>query len=85
MSMKYPFLYSYGRSNKVLIKECIESSLMDNYFVHFAGSWYESDMWQNGDIFTQKKKINEMFNYYTYLNTPVFGEPKGQIKPTIGK
>jgi hypothetical protein len=81
ISMKYPFLYSYGRSNQELIKECVEASLMDNYFVHFAGSWYESDMWKIGDIFAQKEKIDELSSYYSYLNTPVLGKPKGQVKP----
>ena len=45
MSNYYPFLYSKEyRNNYDLISACIDSSLMNNYFLHFAGSWYEGDM-----------------------------------------
>ena len=80
ISTKYPFLYNYGRHDKSLIKECIEASLMENYFLHFAGSWHESDMWKLGDIFIEKSK-KELYNYYRYLKIPVTGNPCGQIKP----
>ncbi len=81
ISMKYPFLYNFGRNNIELIKECIEASLMSNYFVHFAGSWHESDMWKNGDIFDSEEKQKELEYYYDYLKIPVTGKPIGIIKP----
>ena len=82
MAMKYPFLYDYGRSKANLIRQCIEASLMTNYFVHFAGSWYESEMWKLGGIFESKLKKEEIEDYYKYLDTPVTGEVKGMIKPS---
>jgi hypothetical protein len=84
MAIKYPFLYDYGRKNRELIKECIEASLMDNYFLHFAGAWYESDMWKSGDIFLNDVKKKNLKNYYKYLDMEVTGKPnsKGQIKPS---
>jgi hypothetical protein len=81
MSMKYPFLYNYGRYNKKLIKECVESSLMVNYFLHFAGSWHESDMWKMGGVFDSKEKKIEIRDYYKYLKESVTGDSKGMIKP----
>jgi len=81
MSIKYPFLYSYGRDDSALIEECIEASLMENYFLHFAGSWYESDMWKKGDIFSSDDKQKELDEYYNYLATPVTGKSKGIIRP----
>jgi hypothetical protein len=86
MATKYPFLYSYGRYDQELIKECINASLIDNYFLHFAGSWYESDMWKHGDIFLDNTKKETWKDYYKYLETEVTGKPssKGQIKPSKG-
>lgn len=84
MAWKYPFLYSYGKEKKDLIRECVESSLYANYFLHFAGSWYESDMWEVGDILSDKNKLNEMKDYYRYLEKEVTGSAKGVVKPSNG-
>ena len=82
MAMKYPFLYNYGRNKEKLIRECIEASLMTNYFLHVAGLWHESEMWKLGDVFESKKKKREIEDYYKYLDMPVTGEIKGIIKPS---
>lgn len=81
MAWKYPFLYTERKDNDDLIRECIEASLYANYFLHFAGSWHESEMWNIGGFLegNQQKIIFE--DYYTYLATKVTGEPKGLIKP----
>ena len=75
MAKNYPFLYYI--KNKKILNECIESCLMNNYFLHFATRWSEGDMWKN--MF--KKKIN--YNFYKkfeiYKNTKVFGKPVGFI------
>jgi hypothetical protein len=81
MAWKYPFLYDFGRENTDLIRECIESSLYGNYFLHFAGSWYESEMWKIGGFFMEERKINNFQDYYEYFNIPVTGKAQGQIKP----
>jgi hypothetical protein len=80
MAWKYPFLYRTGRDDPELIRECIEASLNANYFLHFAGSWHESEMWKIGAFFEGAKQI-ELENYQRYLGTAVTGEPKGYIKP----
>ena len=80
MAWKYPFLYDYGRGNERLIKECVESSLFTNYFLHFAGSWQESEMWKIEDIL-DKDKQDFLEKYYRYLEVPVTGLPRGTIKP----
>jgi len=82
MAIKYPFLYNFGRNNKSLIRECIEASLMTNYFLHFAGSWHESEMWKLGEVFEGKDKVKEIDDYYQYIDIPVTGKPKGIIKPS---
>lgn len=83
MAWKYPFLYSTGRTDKKLIRECIEASLFTNYFLHFAGSWYESDMWKEVRVLETRDQ-REMFERYSeYAKTPATGEPVGSIKPTF--
>ena len=81
MAWKYPFLYDYGCNNSKLVKECIEASLFTNYFLHFAGTWYESDMWKIGGILESNKILNQFSEFSNYLKMPVTGNPKGQIKP----
>ncbi len=81
MAWKYPFLYDFGRDNKELIKECIEASLFTNYFLHFAGSWHESDMWKVGGVLESLNEQKKFEGFTEYLKIPVTGEPVGQIKP----
>lgn len=81
MASKYPFLYHYGRNDKLLIQECIESSLYTNYFLHFAGSWYESNMWKEVKVFDNPNKIKRIDGFTQYLKTPVTGTPQGKIRP----
>ena len=80
MAWKYPFLYNYGRDDKNLIRECIEASLTTNYFLHFAGSWYESDMWKIGHFFEDKYSEKLLEEYFKYIQQPVIGKPQGMIK-----
>lgn len=85
MAWKYPFLYDYGRNNNELIRECIEASLFTNYFLHFAGSWYESDMWKVGNVLERVETKQKFQEFNNYLKMPVTGEPRGQITPKTVK
>jgi len=81
MAWKYPFLYSKFRNNHEVIKSCIEASLFSNYFLHFAGSWYESELWEKVKVLDTPETL-EMFSAFSdYLKTPVYGKPLGAIKP----
>ena len=81
MAWKYPFLYHYGRNNKELIKQCIEASLMENYFLHFAGSWGESKMWTEVHLFDNPETIERYEEFEKYCAQPVTGKPVGRIMP----
>jgi hypothetical protein len=82
MAWKYPFLYELGRRDDVdLIRACIEASLYQNHFLHFAGSWHESQMWKLGGIFKSDAALKSLNDYESYLGTPVTGNPIGMIKP----
>ena len=85
MANYYPFLYSKKyNNNKYLISVCIDSSLINNYFLHFAGSWYEGDMWK------QKIKNNFFgenynFEFKKYMKIKLKGTPLGKISPSKKK
>ena len=78
----YPFLYTDCKKNKKIIKLCIESSISNNYFLHFAGSWYESDMWKIKSIYKSDSIINRIEKFQSYLAKKPKALPVGQIKPT---
>lgn len=80
MAWKYPFLYAH-HSDKTLIRECVEASLFSNHFLHFAGSWYESDMWLDDKILHSAEKFGLYSSFNDYLHSPVTGSAKGMIKP----
>jgi len=81
IAWKYPFLYSYCRNNTEIIRECIEASLFTNYFLHFAGSWYESDMWKLCSTLVKEETQERFEDFKQYLKMSVTGKPKGQVKP----
>lgn len=81
MAWKYPFLYEFGRRNKALIRECVEAALLANYFLHFAGSWYESDMWRVRGVLESVESQKKFEDFDNYMGMPVSGEPKGLVKP----
>ena len=80
MAWKYPFLYQNGKVKDEITRKCIEASLFTNYFLHFAGSWYESDMWKNDLIFNSSVS-KEFDGFYKYTKIPVTGKPAGMVKP----
>ncbi len=80
MAYNYPFLYKY-RNNKKFIIECVRASIMNNYFLHFAGLWHESEAWQNKSIFNNKNYESLIKNYEKYLIQKPSGKSKGVKKP----
>ncbi len=79
MAWKYPFLYRH--QNKKYIKECISTSLMENYFLHFAGPWLESDMLKAGSYPYDKKSYKEAKILEIYNKKKVKPKTYGLIKP----
>lgn len=66
----YPFLLL--SKNKKLIAECIRSSLFNCYFLHFAGTGSESNVWRNK--FLIKKSYlarNFLLEFDKYLNKKI--------------
>mgnify|MGYP001212384730 FL=1 len=65
MSCRYPFLYEY-KIRDTIIKKCIETTLSENYFIHFSGTWPEGLMWKNKNLFG-KKKQQQHLRFVKYL------------------
>jgi hypothetical protein len=78
MANSYPFLYQQDR-NSDLINLCVENSINSNTFLHFAGSWHESDMFDRIEQINLSSELQEEFN--NYRRTKVFGRPVGIVKP----
>jgi hypothetical protein len=78
MAAYYPFLYE-SLSDSNLILKCIESSLQNNIFLHFAGSWNESKMISYVQRIPSDKEASEDFD--KYYRSPLTGKPVGRILP----
>ena len=49
-------------------------------FLHFAGSWHESDMWLHEKI-VSKSFVKLIENFEDYKKIPVYGKAVGKIVP----
>jgi len=76
MCYKYPFLYSKKKISKKIISDCMFSSYLSSYFIHFAGNWSESSFLEYSCKFNYKKKFF-LIELDKYL--------KKKIKPKIRK
>jgi len=75
----YPSLFF--PSNRRNSARNIEDSLLNNYFLHFSGSWPESSMWKNSKIFHNLKKIRSYAGFKESLLVKRNGIPVGKILP----
>ena len=83
MAWNYPFLYEMSEdlaSYKPTIN-CVGASLWNSYFLHFAGSWYESNAWHTVNLLSESKWFLHNEELETYTNFPVTGLPRGKIIP----
>ena len=64
MSIKYPFLY-FQKNNKKLIEDCMFTTFLSSYFIHFAGNWNESSFIKYSKDFNyiKKRKLIELNSY----------------------
>ena len=81
IATKYPFLYDKKIVNENLILRCIENSLLSNYFLHFAGSWGETEMWKINNINNRIFKSTRVRKLCEYLKRKVSSKPVGKILP----
>ena len=68
------------QKNTALIKDCIEACLFP-IILHFAGSWYESDMWLVDDLFVDDTVLRMNHDFQKYRKQLLTGAPAGMVKP----
>lgn len=75
MAVNYPFLYKY--KNEDFIINSFLTCLLNNYFLHFAGSW-ESWVWHYSDkVYKSLNKHSEIYSFETLEHKIL----KTQFKP----
>ena len=75
----YPFLFENQFKNLDHLNECIKSSLFNNYFLHFAGTWPESTAWTAGTFKLTASDIHFYSLLKKYEMAKLSGEPLGTI------
>ncbi len=80
MAQYFPFLYYNKDQSEAIASRAIQSSLISNFFLHFAGSWYESELYKSKNILNNQfyslcKGINE------YNKQKIDYKPQGINKP----
>ena len=80
MAWNHNHLYVNDEIAKKTIVRCVETSLFNNFFLHFAGAWEKYAWYESNFIF---KGINEnKFNeFQKYMKQKKLGNPVGQILP----
>jgi len=81
MAYRAEYLYKSSKISGKLINQSLVHILSDQVFLHFAGSWYEKNIWKQNKIFEDTKLLEEIENYQTYLRREVHGNPVGIIRP----
>ena len=81
MANKYPFLYYKKFRKKNIQSACVTSSLLSNYFLHFAGSWDESEMIKSATNYVLNDDKNLIRRLYRYNKIRPKAKPKGLIRP----
>ncbi len=77
MNSKYPFLYKL-KKNKNIIKACIENSISENCFIHFAGKWPEGQMWKQKNLFNLN--TSKFYNRFKrYLDKKLKSQPRKNL------
>ncbi len=79
----FPNLYLSKFSNNLEIKSAIEITLLNNYFLHFAGSSFECDVIWQKNIFNLEEFISKFKEYSEFLGVELTGNPKGHIKAKL--
>jgi hypothetical protein len=82
MANYYPFLYNLdSKLSQLFIKKCIEATLIRNSFLHFAGSWPESEMWKVDLNYQDSETEAELIKFSKYMEVQLSGKPVGFTRP----
>jgi hypothetical protein len=59
---------------------CIQNALSNCYFLHFAGNWYECQLWKNKDALHPSRLLDSVAKSLTYQKEIKKGDPIGFVK-----
>ena len=82
MAIHYPYLYELKAKFNKMITDTIITSIQNNYFLHFAGSWHESEMWKNKELKKEYFGSKTLKKLIEFQKVKLKGKPKGMLKPT---
>ncbi|MDB3982312.1 hypothetical protein N9419_02490 [Candidatus Pelagibacter sp.] len=65
IAARFPIIMKYLK-NLEIMSEMVTSTILDNYFLHFAGAGPEASIWMKSNFFNRinKKLLSEYNNYY---------------------
>jgi hypothetical protein len=82
MAIYYPYLYELKAKFNKMITDTIITSIQNNYFLHFAGSWHESEMWKNKELKKKYFGSKILKKLIQFQKVKLKGKPQGMLKPT---
>jgi len=80
MGWYYQSLYKFKNKITQSVIDSVRSSLQRNFFLHFAGSWYESFLYKSDKIINEKFLL-DLEKIDKYKKVKPKGDPVGIIKP----
>lgn len=84
MALFYPYLYplvdKYSINSKAFY-EAIYSCLSRHHFLHFAGSWFETQVWSVLDLSPSDEWLHLQERLFEYSKVKLSGKPVGLIRP----
>jgi hypothetical protein len=83
MAVSHPSLYQSGNlSGNYLAQQAVSDTLSNSFFLHFAGSWSESDAWKNPPSAVLNGMGGlESEDFAQYLAKTPTGLPVGKVSP----
>jgi len=81
MAIYYPFLYKLKKKINSTLIESILTSFQNNYFLHFAGTWQEGQMWKLKELKNAYFKSEILNKLIKFQKVKLIGKPKGMLKP----
>lgn len=79
MSWNHSHLYIDYTKNMESVLRCIETSLFNNYFLHFAGTW-EGSAWKFCNRLFEGIALNKFIDFNEYMNKELTGKPVGILR-----
>ena len=87
MAWNHPYLYRHGRdiSHHEDTRNAVKATLWNNHFLHFAGSWFESDAWKMSLSFHGEGPLDSPDEFESYRQQKIEPRNMGKVLPAAGE